>query len=118
MNDTNTDTPSDLPPLPEAPWGTMLTTLALLFLFAALVFVVYYSSSRLDESVTARTGEQQLQELRDSERAILNNYGYDAETNTRRIPIEKAMEMLIEEAKANKGEMKSFPAKPRRGDGM
>jgi hypothetical protein len=105
------ETPNDLPPLPEAPWGTMLTTLALLFLFAALVFVVYYSSGRLDESVTAQTGEQQLQELRDSERAILNNYGYDAETSTHRIPIEKAMEVLIEEAKANKGEMKSFPVK-------
>jgi hypothetical protein len=102
---------NDLPPLPEAPWGTMLTTLALLFLFAALVFVVYYSSNRLDESVTARTGEQQLRELQDSERAILNNCGYDAETNTHRIPIDRAMDALIEEAKANKGEMKSFPAK-------
>lgn len=108
---SNNETPTDLPPLPEAPWGTMLTTLALLFVFAALVFVVYYSSERLEESVTVRTGEQQLQELRDSERAILNNYGYDAETKTHRIPIDRAMETLIEEAKSNKGEMKSFPAK-------
>jgi hypothetical protein len=107
----NNEMPNDLPPLPEAPWGTMLTTLALLFFFAALVFLVYYSSGRLNDSVTAQTGEQQLQELRDSERAILNNYGYDAETSTHRIPIDRAMETLIDEAKANKGEMTSFPAK-------
>jgi hypothetical protein len=89
----------------------MLTTLLLLFVFAGIVFVVYHYSGKLDESVTATTGEQQLQELRDSERAILNNYGYDPETNTHRIPIDRAMDALIEEAKANKGEMKSFPAK-------
>jgi hypothetical protein len=118
MNEFDTNTANDLPPLPQAPWGTMLTTLALLFLFAALVFAVYYASGRLDESVTAQTGEQQLQELRDSERAILNNYGYDAETNAHRIPIDRAIDILIEEAKVNKGEMKSFPAKPRRGGGM
>lgn len=102
---------NDLPPLPEAPWATMLTTLALLFLFAGLMTLVYYSSDRLNESVTARTGEEELQTLRDSERAILNNHGYDPETGTHRIPIDRAMDILIEEAKANKGEMQSFPAK-------
>lgn len=108
--DLNTET-NNLPPLPQAPWATMLTTLLLLFVFGATMFVIYHYSPRFDESVTAQTGEQQLQELRDSERVILDNYGYDPETNTHRMPINNAMDELIKEAKANGGEMKSFPVK-------
>lgn len=92
----------------------MLATLLHLFVFAGFVFVIYHYSPRFDESVTAQTGEQRLQELRDSERAILDNYGYDPETKTRRMPINNAMDELIKEANANGGEMKSFPAKSKK----
>jgi len=99
----------ELPPLPRAPWATMLTALLILFFFAASVLVVLeYSKDIGPHTADAATAEQHLQELRAAEKERLENYGYDAQTKTFSIPIERAMTILIEEGKA-KGEMQSFP---------
>ena len=57
-------------------------------------------------------GEQQLQELRSQESEILDHYGWDPTTKTWRIPIDRAMSVLIEQGKA-KGDMQSFPVAPK-----
>ena len=36
----DTNVPDELPPLPGAPWATMLTALAILFVFGGLVALV------------------------------------------------------------------------------
>ena len=104
---------TELPPLPRAPWATMLTALVILFIFAGMVMVVLRSSESLDPSSSAPTGVKDLEELRTQEREILNSHGYDPATKTRRMPIDEAMQTLIDEGKA-KGEMQSFPTKAKK----
>jgi hypothetical protein len=99
----------ELPPLPRVPWVTMVVALVILFFFAALVVGVLDYAKNLGAPAAA-SGEQQLKELRAQERDILDNPGYDPATKTWRIPIDQAMNVLIEEGKS-KGEMRSFPAK-------
>lgn len=106
-------TPPALPDPPAAPWATMVTTLLILFVFGALVVAVLRYGEGLDARPSAPPAdEHQLQELRAAEREILDNYGHDPQTQTYRIPVERAMGVLIDEAKP-KGEMQSFPAKPK-----
>jgi hypothetical protein len=106
----NDDIPQELPPLPRAPWATMLTALVFLFVFAGLVMIVLRSSENLDVSAPPQSGAKELEELRAQENEILNNRGYDPATKSWRMPIDQAMQVLIDEGKA-KGEMQSFPVK-------
>jgi len=104
---------NELPPLPGIPWLTMFTALLVLFVFAGLVAVVLdYSKEIGGKTSTALSGEQQLQELRAAEKDRLETSGYDPQTKAINIPIERAMNILIDEAKT-KGEMQSFPAAPK-----
>lgn len=114
MADTTetTETP-ELPPLPAAPWGTMLTALIILFVFVGLVMVVLHYADNMGATPTSTSGEQQLQELRAAEREILTSYGYDTQAKSYRIPVERAIEELLTEAKDGKGRLKSFPASPK-----
>ena len=86
----------------------MLTAAVILLVFGGLVALVLAFADNVWDTRTTATGEQQLQELRTQESEILDNYGWDEATKTWRIPIEKAMNVLIEQGKA-KGEMQSFP---------
>ena len=109
----NATDPTELPPLPRPPWATMLTALAILFVFAGMLIFVLRSSENLDTSSSSPSGAKELEELRTQEREILNGSGYDSATKTWRIPIDQAMQTLIDEGKA-KGEMQSFPAKKKK----
>jgi hypothetical protein len=111
IDDPETSVQDELPPLPRLPWVTMLTALIILFVFGGLVALVLEYSKNTGESPAA-AGEQQLQELRARERAILDNYGYDQATKTWHIPIDQAMSVLVEEGKT-KGDMQSFPSAPK-----
>jgi hypothetical protein len=102
-----TETSLDEPDTPRAPWATMVTTLLVLFLFGGALFALFEFGKAFQ--APSAVENEQLRELRSSEREILDNYGYDAETKTYRIPIDRAMRVLIDESKA-KGEMSSFPA--------
>jgi hypothetical protein len=108
----NANIPDQLPPLPRAPFATMLATLVVLLVFGGLVGWVLTKADNLREKHTTATGEQQLQELRAGESEILDHYGWDPATKTWRIPIEKAMTVLVEQGKA-KGEMQAFPVAPK-----
>ena len=98
---------SEMPEPPRIPWVTMLTAVLILFVFAGLIAVVMVVGT---VPSTAVSGEQQLQELRARERDLLDNYGYDPQTKTFRIPIERAMNILGDEGRT-KGELQTFPAK-------
>jgi hypothetical protein len=112
MAETAPNSPDELAEPPAAPWLTMVTTLLVLLVFGALIFAVFdYYDKKLKPAATE--GETELQKLRDSEREILDNFGYDAETKTYRIPIDRAMEDLIQEAKA-KGELQTFPVQAKK----
>jgi prolyl-tRNA editing enzyme YbaK/EbsC (Cys-tRNA(Pro) deacylase) len=102
--------PAALPEPPGAPWVTMVTTLLVLFVFGGLVVAVFHYADRLAyKPAAATTGEQQLRELRASEQELLTTTGYDAETKTYRVPIDRAMDELTREYTAA-GELRSFPA--------
>jgi len=107
--DTSTPgAPGALPEPPGAPWVTIITSMLIFFVFGGMVvFFVEYSKT-LDGGPTSASGEQQLQELRAQQRDVLDNYGYDPATKTWRVPVDRAMSVLIEEGKT-KGEMASFP---------
>lgn len=109
MIENATDT-TELPPLPSPPWATMLTALAILFVFAGMVAIVLRSSENIPATFSTPPGAKDLEELRMQEREILNSSGFDPATKTWRMPIDDAMQVLIDEGKA-KGEMRSFPAK-------
>jgi hypothetical protein len=114
-NETNPNDAPELPAYPGAPWATMATALAILFVFAGLVVIVLYYSRNMGDTPVVESGEQQLKELRAQQRDILDNYGYDQATKSWRIPIDQAMAVLVEEGKS-KGDMYSFPAVPRPKD--
>jgi hypothetical protein len=108
------DPPSDIDLLPPqaTPWATMLSALAILFVFGGLIVLVMECSKDTGAPEAALTGEEQLRELRAAEKARLESEGYDPSTGTNHIPIERAMDILIEEGNA-KGQMTSFPAAPK-----
>lgn len=111
MANYDTETPGAPGALPEpagTPWVTMIATLLILFVFGGLVVFLYEYASSMTASQQPASGEQQLQELRTQERAILDHDGYDPATKTWRIPIDRAMTVLIQEGKTN-GDIKSFP---------
>jgi len=101
--------PGALPEPPGAPWVTIITSVLIFFVFGGLVvFFVEYSKS-LEAGSNPVSGEQQLQELRAQQRDVLDNYGHDANAKTWRIPVDRAMNVLVEEGRT-KGEMTTFPA--------
>src|SRR5580704_9156643 len=110
-DDPETSILNELPPVPPLPWVTMLTALIILFVFGGLVVLILEYAKNTGET-PAVAGEQQLQELRARERDILDNYGYDQATKTWHIPIDQAMNVLIEEGKTT-GDMRSFPVAPK-----
>jgi hypothetical protein len=113
-DEPNTSVSTELPPLPKAPWVTMLTALLILFFFAAMVVVVLHYAENIGAAPASASGENQLKELRASESETLNSHGYDPQTKSYRIPIDRAINALIDEANGNGGQLKSFPAAPKK----
>ena len=90
--------------------GTILTLAA-----TGLAIQFYWSESReklVYEQVLAPAGEQ-LKEQRAREDRDLGSYGYvDRNTNKVRVPIQRAMDLIVQEAAAGKH---SWPTTPYRG---
>jgi hypothetical protein len=110
-----TETKSELAPEimdPPFPVVTILTTLAILFVFVGLVGLIYYYSNNLDATApVVITGEQKLAELVGSQNDQLNNYGYDKQLNSVRIPVAISVERMIEAGRST-GKL-PFPMKPK-----
>lgn len=103
----------ELPPVQRPPWATMATALAVLFVFAILVVLIMAKGKDLSDPSAGVAGASQLSDLRAQEREILENYRYNPETDSWQIPIDQAMNALIDEAKSNNGALKTFPTRPR-----
>ncbi len=114
MNEsTNAPVSDELPPPVSAPWATMATVLAVLFVFGVLVALIMAKGNDLRDPSAGVAGAQQLSDLRAQEREILENCHYSSESDSWQIPIEAAMNALIEEGKTG-GRMQSFPARPKK----
>lgn len=83
-------------------------------LIASFAFVTYYYGAVYDNQVQAAIGDavgsRDLKEVREAEEPALNNYKYlDPAKGKVNLPVERAMALLEEEAKAGK---LFYPAKP------
>lgn len=87
---------------PNAPFIVLLGVGTIVFLIAAVFGVQYYYDRVYDQQVYIKVMEPEseaLQELRARENEQLHSYQYiDREKGTVRIPVERAMELLVEEA--------------------
>jgi hypothetical protein len=82
------------------PWGTVIGVSLSLLLFVALVGMLFWSTTlnRSDLLTEGKTPEQKLQELQAEDRMTLANYGWiDRTKGVVRIPIDRAMTLLIKE---------------------
>jgi len=89
--------------LPISVAGTLVGTLVI-FLFLAIVLIVYPNTPTAPVDPQAPTPEQMLTEVRTRDRETLSTYGWvDREKGIVRIPVDEAMERWLAE-RAAKGE--------------
>jgi hypothetical protein len=94
-----------------APLSTWFGVVLLLFLFGAMAVAIIGPAPRGDtyEQKRAQDREEKLKKLRDDDAAALNNYAWvDKTKGTARVPIERAMQLIVADL-ANK---KPAPAGP------
>jgi hypothetical protein len=86
------------------PMGTVIGVSLSLVLFAALVVMLLWFTAlnRSELPAEGKTPEQKLQELQAQDRMTLSNYGWiDRTKGIVRIPIDRAMTILVEESNAD-----------------
>jgi len=84
------------------PWGTIASTLVLLFLFVGLLAIMMNAMRHIEPGEDSQAGEKQLQEVRAFNKDVLTSEGYDPQTKTYRVPVTRAMEAIAQAGAAGK----------------
>jgi hypothetical protein len=97
------ETPTPALPEPDRramPVVTMIGAVLVFFLFVLLVVIMFGITKRFYTPVDESADRQkQMKELREADRAILTSYGKSDKGY--RVPIDRAMQLVIDESKAD-----------------
>lgn len=97
----SSDTPSSPPPAPTLPAYllNLLVAAGLFLLFLVILYVAYLPNRPAPiDSAAIQARQQRLAELRAKEQEMLTTYGItDPAKPTYRIPVERAMELIVNE---------------------